>query len=216
MYDTIKELPLFKGLTDDQLSGILEKTKVEFLNFDDNEIVVDLTMPVTSVTFILNGCLRNIYKFHNYEIRIEEFLVKGNIVGGKHLFGLDTRYGFLSLSKGKTSVMRINKKDYLSILQDNEICLINYLNYLSAVIHRSEKANLYSDNNNFVENIRKLLVPITTQAAKRIEVKGNLNELSKLFGMDIIAKESNMISSDGKWSVEINRTGIIIENKYSR
>lgn len=207
------ELPLFKGIATDQLSQILEKTKVEFLSFQHNDIILEQATMVDSISFIIKGEIRNIYKFSNLDIRIIEFLKEGSVVGAKHLLGLDTTYRHSSYAVGQTSVMRIGKEDYLSILHDNNICLLNYLNYLSAAIQRPELSTLDSKKYDFSESLRKLLSPIINPSSSRIEILGDINKISLLLGVDLNERDMKIVFSKALWSIETNSKGIILESQ---
>ena len=71
MYETIMELPLFKGIGEDQLSVMLEKTSVEFLKFEEGEIISKADESVQYINFILNGRVRQTYQFDYYSIAVD-------------------------------------------------------------------------------------------------------------------------------------------------
>lgn len=137
MYEKIMELPLFKGIGEEQLNQMLEKTSIEFLKFADGELIKEAGSPVRSLDFILKGEVRNTYKLLNYEIEVDEIITDGGVIGATQQYGLDTSSFTTSRAKGDVSLMRIDKAQYMNILQSDKIYLLNYMNYLSAAAQNS-------------------------------------------------------------------------------
>ena len=137
MYDTIMELPLFKGIGEEQLSLMLEKTSMEFLKYEDGETVYSQGKKVVSVDFILNGRLRQSYRLNHYPITIDEIIGKGGVAGALNLYGMDTGYQSTGIAMGRLSLIRIGKAQYMNILQSDPIYLLNFLNFLSAAAQKN-------------------------------------------------------------------------------
>ena len=182
MYETIMELPLFKGIGSDQLSQMLEKTRVEFLNFEDGEVIAKTDEQVDSIGFLLSGHIRRLHKLSNIKITFEETLGKGAVIGAMNLYGLSNHYISDIQAVGKSSILKIGKSQYMNILRSDEIYLMNYLNYLSAAAQRRIKMASRDEGysiGSYLKNIASLLL---SPMAKDVRVKGSDEDLAALCG----------------------------------
>lgn len=136
MYETIMELPLFKGIGSERLSLMLEKTSVEFVNYNPGDVIAMSDTPVRSLDFVLKGEIKLSYQMVVYPIKIIETRPPGSVIGALRLFGINTDYGCECVAKDNVSVLRIGKENYLNILLSDRIYLLNYMNYLSAAAQR--------------------------------------------------------------------------------
>ena len=55
MYETIMSLPLFKGISRQQVSTFLEKTHVQFINYNPGERIVSVGDACTHIRYIISG-----------------------------------------------------------------------------------------------------------------------------------------------------------------
>lgn len=182
MYETIMELPLFKGIGSDQLSQMLEKTRVEFLNFEDGEVIAKTDEQVDSIGFLLSGHIRRLHKLSNFKITFEETLGKGAVIGAMNLYGLSNHYISDIQAVGKSSILKIGKSQYMNILRSDEIYLMNYLNYLSAAAQRRIKMASRDEGysiGSYLKNIASLLL---SPMAKDVRIKGRDEDLAALCG----------------------------------
>ena len=185
MYETIMDLPLFKGLGADQISLMLEKTRVEFLNFEDGEIVAQPDTHVRAVDFIISGQINKINNFENFDVSIVETLGKGAVIGALNMYGLFTNYLATYVAKGKTSIMRICKEPYMNILLSDKIYILNYLNYLSAAVHRNIDKTLNVAKFSIQDYLSILTSSLVSPLAESVEIKGSDQELAKLCGVSV-------------------------------
>lgn len=183
MYDTIMELPLFKGIGEEQLSQMLEKTSVEFLKFTDGEIIAHGNYQVKAVDFIIRGMVKNVYKMKNYAIEIQETLGKGGMLGAMHLFGLDTTYVSTSYAVGNVSLMRIEKTQYMDILLSDKIYMLNFVNYLSAAAQKPENLMLEQGEPSIVRTLSNLAYSVASRKALTVKVLGDDAALAKYCGV---------------------------------
>ena len=208
------ELPLFKGIGEDQLSLLLEKTSVEFLKYDDGNIINHAHDKVKSVDFILSGRVRHTYELENYPIGIDEILGKGSVLGALHLYGLETTYSATSLALGRVSIMRISKEDYMNILLSDRIYILNFVNYLSAA---AQKAPMLMQNIKSPSISRSLYTLAFTFASKRAEtvmVAGEDPILAQFCGVTEKEFESWKINELAHNRIIVNQRGIFLRSPH--
>ena len=214
MYETIMELPLFKGIGEDQLSQLLEKTSVEFLKFEDGETIATAKEKVQSIDFILNGRVRQTYKLTNFELAIDEILGKGSVLGALNLYGLETTYNALSMALGRVSVMRISKNDYMNILLSDRIYILNFVNYLSAAAQKMPLFMQKVKSPSITGSLQILAYTFASKNAETIIVAGEDKVLAQYCGVTEKEFEEWKISELSHNRIIANQRGIFLKSPH--
>ena len=210
MYETIMELPLFKGIGEEQLSHMLEKTCVNFKKYEGGEEIAKARDNVKNVDFILSGKVKVLYKMSHYPVEVEEILGKGSILGARHLFGMDTTYCGDLLAMTKVSLMRIDKSEYMNILQSDRIYMLNYVNYISAALQRCPSYLMESDDDPISRALILLGLSMTSRMAEMIKLKASKTAFATYCGVEdkeFLQWESRM---SGLHRFQISEEGILI------
>ena len=180
------ELPLFKGISEEQVSLFLEKTCVDFLNYEEDAVIAEPDDRVKGLKFILTGSVKLLHSLKKHALILEETLNKGNVIGALNLYGLKTNYGCRIISKDKVSLMKISKEHYMNLLQSNPIYLINYLNLLSAASQRPVISMISSGNYSIEERISELVRSVCSPFSHEISIYGELKSLANFCGVSEI------------------------------
>ena len=130
MYETIMNLPLFKGLSHEQISAFLEKTNIQFSRYSDQDTIASASENVTELKCVISGTVKFIHKI-NASLTITEIEKTNIILGADKLFGMDTKYRYEAVAVGPVSTMVFSKQQYQNLLNAKSIFLLNYLNFLS-------------------------------------------------------------------------------------
>lgn len=132
MYETIMNLPLFKGLSHEQVSSFLEKTHFKFSKYSDREKIVSAGECVEEVKCVISGQIRLCHIIGDKDLlRLTELRRNHEVIGADRLFGMDTTYGADICAVGNVSTMEFSKNQYQNLLNAGSIYLLNYLNSLS-------------------------------------------------------------------------------------
>lgn len=183
MYETIMELPLFKGIGQEQLSLMLEKTSVEFLKYDDGSIIYTAEQQVRSIDFILSGKVRQTFQLKNFQLSIDEIIGKGGMPGAIHLFGMVTDYTALSRAIGKVSVMRIEKSQYMNLLLSDRIYLLNFVNYLSAAAQKPQSMAMTMKKASIGRTLENLVFSFVSRNTDSVMIVGEDAEMARFCGV---------------------------------
>lgn len=214
MYETIMELPLFKGIGEDQLSLMLEKTSVEFLKYEDGDIIAENKDIVTDLNFILSGRVRQTYDLVNFPIAIDEIVGKGSVIGALHLFGMNTTYTSTCMAMGKVSIMKIGKKQYMNIIQSDKIYMLNFVNYLSAAAQKAPALSLNSKKASINRTLESLAYSVVSRAAETVMVAGEDNIIAEFCGVSDKQYEEWKIGELAHNRILINNRGIILKSPH--
>ena len=214
MYETIMELPLFKGIGEDQLSVMLEKTSVEFLKFEEGEIISKADESVQYINFILNGRVRQTYQLDYYSIAVDEILGKGSVIGALHLFGMDTNYTGTSVALSKVSIMRIGKSQYMNILQSDKIYMLNFVNYLSAAAQKAPALLRKVKEFSITRTMEIFAFSIVSRAAETVMVAGDDRDIASFCGVTEEAFEEWKTTELAHNRIIANNRGIILKSPH--
>ena len=201
MYDTIMELPLFKGIGEAQLSLMLEKTSMEFLKFQAGETIVSAGEPVKSIDFILKGRVRKVYTLEKFPIEILETSGEGGMIGAMNLYGMETFHPATIISEELTSLLRLNKNQYMNVLQSDGIYLLNFVNYLSACAQKGPSLLLDSEASSIINNLRIMAFSIVERRTKFVKINASDRALADYCGVT----EEEFLN----WKAKENFQGII-------
>ena len=183
MYDTIMELPLFKGIGVEQLSAMLEKTSMEFIKYGEGEKIITAGQRVTHIDFIISGKILKTYNLENFDIGVQEIIGEGGMTGIQNLYGLMTHYPYSADALGAVSIMRMKKSQYMNILLSDRIYLLNIVNYLSAAEQKTTEMFLHNGVPSIERTLINLAYSIASRSAERIMISGSDEELARYLGV---------------------------------
>ena len=176
------QLPLFHGVSAQQLSALVEKMPFHFLKFNDGERIIDEGDTCTHVRFVVSGKVRVSMRFTNLKVTIEQTLEAPNVLGPDYLFGLDTSYPFNVTAEGECGIMQLRKSDYVNIVQADKVFLFNILNYLSRNSQRFTAGVLAMKQGSVTERIALIVSILTTQLSSDITISFLQKDLCTLLG----------------------------------
>lgn len=189
MYEMIMDLPLFKGVGREQVSAFLEKTNVNFVNYEDGDLIVSMGDAVRMIRFVISGEVRIIQSLKNKEIVIEEYCRHGRVLGADRLYGLSVGYPCDVMAIGKTSVMEFSKEQYLRLLKSDNIYLLNFFNFLSRRAQRPVEI-LEGIRNAGIGSMMSMLVGLLTDPeSERIVVRASKDSLAIFCSCGVSAVE---------------------------
>lgn len=131
MYETLMSLPLFGGASSDQFSKFVERCNLDFETFEPGETVLRPETNVRTLKCLVSGCLEIIHPIFNGRLKVIEEAGPGRFLGAERLFGLNHRLHYRAVAKSRCGTMDVDKHQYLSLVGENQVYLLNLLNYLS-------------------------------------------------------------------------------------
>lgn len=180
MHKILMDLPLFQGISREQAFRLMEKVHLEFISFNQGEALLDEAGTVDALSFILTGRAQCAWRNHHGSMAIRYTLGPGSVLGVHHLFGMDRRAAVMPFALEKVSVMRVSKEQYLELLEQDRIYLLNVLNYLSysaqrplARIGRMRSCSVY-------ELLCAYVVQVVARGASDIAIEVNEQGLAEL------------------------------------
>ena len=182
MFEQLMQLPLFQGVSPQQLSALVEKMPFHFLKFGDGESIIAEGDNCTHVRFVVSGKVRVTMRFSNLQLTVAQTLEAPNVLGPDYLFGLDTTYPFDVVAEGECGIMQLRKADYVSMVQTDKVFLFNILNYLSRNSQRFTAGLLAMKQGSVTERIALITTILTTQLSSEVTFSFLQKDLCTLLG----------------------------------
>ena len=181
MYETLMTIPLFKGVSHEQISAFLEKTPLHFNNFQPGETLIAYGEECRNVTCLLSGKLQLERRVAGGRMLVRESLYAGSVIGLSYLFGLDTHYHFNATALTQVGIMEFSKDQLRRVLESNPIYLINCLNYLARRGQKCDEALPRFLGKHFGEKLGNLMIFSTDSNSREISVTAPYEPLWRIF-----------------------------------
>lgn len=181
-YEKVLSLPIFRGVTPEQITQFVEKTHLSFQTFSDAERVISSGLQCRTVKCLMSGSLRIKYPLFEGALTVIHTVEAPACIGIDRLFGLDTRYPFSAQANDSAGMMEFPKAIYMNMLHTNQILMMNYLNYL-AYFAQLGPMSLRDVSKMSVKEIIGMILQLTTRRnSSNIELKIHGSSLYQLFG----------------------------------
>lgn len=203
MYETIMELPLFKGASTEDISSFLEKTKIEFKNYKAGDVIITEDEPVKVLKFMISGKAEVTASICGGEARVVTETEEMVAFGVSGLFGLTPHYVVSAKAKNKVSLMEFSKDSFIELLKINNIFLLNYANFLSHRVQKHENLIRSAKGTGALDALRAIVSAFSTRKCESIYLEfKNEESLLKYFPWkgrnDLLElEEKGLISLDG-------------------
>lgn len=183
MYDLLLELPLFQGINRTRLGELVEKTKFHFLKYPAGALIVKSGEQCTHLKFLISGRIRTELSNLNGKIKIEEELLAPNVIAPSFLFGANTTYPYDVYAVEDVGIMQIDKPTFISLMQCEEICLLNMLNITSFRSQHTFDSFSYFTAGDMKEKLALWILNFTHRKAENIRIICKQKDLYTFFGV---------------------------------
>ena len=131
IFDTLLQLPLFQGMTLEDLTSIVEKTKIHFEKLKAGETIEQAGQWCNRFTFILKGEGEMITQSEDGLFAVIETFSAPYLIEPQSLYGLQTIYVSTTRAVSEVATVRIDKPTIARELFKYEIFRLNYQNVIS-------------------------------------------------------------------------------------
>lgn len=131
IYDNLLALPLFLGMSRNDLQQAAGQTRFDFRKMEEGEVIVSDGDPCTHLYFLLDGevMVKTTSSGHTYHI--EEDIHAPEIFQPERIFGLHQHFTHTYIAKHPCSLLCIAKREVLKLADNFDIFRINLLNLIS-------------------------------------------------------------------------------------
>ncbi len=184
MYEMIMDLPLFKGVSKEHVSYFLEKTNVNFENFEPGMKIVVKGEEVRMVKFVLSGEVCVSHTLNDCNISVDEYCSYGRVLGADRLYGMATGYSCDVTARTRTSIMEFSKDQYVRLLNSDNIYLLNFFNFLSRRVQKPVEVMEEFTSGNIKSRLCVLLGVLTDPDSIGVIINGTIADLAKYVSVD--------------------------------
>lgn len=131
LYDKLLELPLFQGLSKENLAVIVSQTKLGFIKLRSGQEIVRAGEPCEALYILMSGMMEVETKSDDYGYTFLEELTAPQTIQIESIFGLKPRYTRTYRAKGVCNLISLDKSELIKLLDSFLIFRINFLNALS-------------------------------------------------------------------------------------
>lgn len=193
MYETLMELPLFKGASLEQISTLIEKYHLEFNTYDANSTIVASGSSCRTLKCILSGEVNIVHPVFAGKLLVNETAGRGRYIGFERLFGLDNKFKYSVRALTRCGTLDLSKSQYMQLLQSDQIYLFNALNYLSRSAQRNEDAIINADIISLISTLAFIIDVTTVKSSRNIYIESVGRSIIDVFG-DISEKAADEIN----------------------
>lgn len=213
MYENLMTLPLFKGISYSRLSEIVGNTRLAFLKYLPGEQMLNAGEPCTHIKFIISGRARLTIRNENDRVRVGQTLTAPAVISPDFLFGRNTLYPATATAIDTVSIMRIDKKDFIPLLQRDEIFLFNYLNILSTNAQKAVDGVLSLTSGSLEERIAFWIIALTQMDSDEIVLTAKQKDLYSLFGVQRSSFIASLDSMKARGILDYTSTEIRVRSR---
>ncbi|MBQ0056150.1 MAG: Crp/Fnr family transcriptional regulator [Bacteroidales bacterium] len=171
MYDKMLQLPIFMGLSNNQLTAIIEKIPFSFERFNAGDVILEAGRQCDSVTFILNGDVRLVTPTFAGRMFIAQDFSGPHTMPFYYMFGAETRHFSELRAVTQAGVMQVEKMRFMEMLQLNDIMLLNVMNMLSTHAQKQHLAMDFSGESDPVLRLSSWMLAFTDRTATNILIE---------------------------------------------
>lgn len=136
LYDQILNLPLFQGLSHDDLSNIVAHTKFDFTKVPAGSVIVKEGEPCKFLRFMLSGTAVVNSHADDNSFSVDEELSSPIMFEVERLFGLTQYHGHTITALTNCSLLVIKKDEVMRLSDKLLIIRINLLNRLATDVQK--------------------------------------------------------------------------------
>lgn len=215
MYDLLMQLPVFQGISTEQMTHILEVIPFDFKTYKAGEVISQGGDMCQGATFLLSGRVQLETPVFNHRVKITQKFDAPYTFSLHHLFGAEMQVrSTMSACADKTGVMILKKKDFLRILRENEIALINTLNMLCTRAQKQHKAIDFSGETDPVLKLASWMLAFTERSAKEVVIEAKETDWCDMMQLDKPAFWRCVASMEGQHILESENGRLKLLDRY--
>ncbi|HEX2970637.1 MAG TPA: Crp/Fnr family transcriptional regulator [Bacteroidales bacterium] len=205
-YNILSQSPLFKNMSADDIELTLSHSRSKVRKYKEGSFVYSCGEQVNALAIVVSGYVKGeMTDFTGRVIKIEDIKAAGAIAPA-FMFGKNNRYPVNVIAVVDTEVLIIDKPDFLSLLNENNLLLVNFLDMIS------NRSQFLSDKIRFLSfktiksKLAQYILELAGQNKTEVRLDRTQNDLADYFGVarpsvgralgDL--EESGIIETNGK------------------
>lgn len=138
LFERLLELPLFQGMSHNDLNTIVGQTKFGFHKVQRGKILIREGEACEHIYLLTSGKLCSLTQADDNSYSLEETIHAPAILQAERIFGLTQRYTKTFTAIEDSNLISINKQEVLRLSEQNFIFRLNLLNIISTHSQRAD------------------------------------------------------------------------------
>lgn len=213
IYEKLTGIPLFKGVSQSRIFEIVGQCKLHFMKYLEGETIVTAGEACTHITFLISGSARLTVGSRDGRFSVAHTLAAPEVIAPDFLFGRDTRFPCTAVAIEPTGIMKIEKADYIRILDSDKVFLLNFLNTLSRNAQKSVDGILALTEGSLEERIAFWIICLSQPGGTDITLSCRQRDLYSLFGVPRSSLVSTLDSMKERGLIDYTPTMITVTSR---
>lgn len=212
MFERLVQLPLFQGLTIQELSEMLSHVRLDFVKYQAGDEIVVQGDACKGLVYIINGDVSAEYRDAHNRFVLQEELPQTGVLEPYNMFGLYQKYSRSYSFATDGITLFIEKPVVLRQLVVNDIVKMNILNITCHRYQQTQRLLCNFPENTVMDKIVKFLLSYSTVPKGKKELFIKMNDLADIVHETRlnVSKALNTMQEQGL--VGLSRGAIKIKN----
>ena len=210
MFERLLQLPLFQGLTIQELSEVLAHVRLNFVNYHAGDEIVMQGDSCQSLLFVIHGDLSTTYNNPQRHFRLIEQLPKIGVLEPYNLFGMYQKYSRTYQFETDGCTLSVGKSVVLDQLMQNRIVKINMLNIICNRYQQTEKKLCEMPGETVKDKIVKFVLSYSSVPRGKKEVFIKMIDLANIIQETRLNVSKALNAMQEKGLLLLQRGGIVI------
>lgn len=183
MYEQLLNLPLLKGVSINKLTEMVGKTRLHFMKYMPDRVITKAGEPCNHITFVISGSVRVVVENANKRFAVSQTLKSPDVYAPEFLFGKAPYFPCTVTAIEPTGILKVSKTDYLNLLKDDSVFLLNFLNILSRNAQKGVEGILSLTQGSLEERLAYWIIALTQPSGFDIRLTARHRDLYTMFGV---------------------------------
>lgn len=179
MQNTIPSLPLFQGMTNNEIAEVIADKTIQQQRYAKNQVVVGHNQPSKGLLILLDGRMCVSGKWKGGAYRTTEIVSSPCIIEPERCFGLYQRYQKQYVAKTACCILYIPKSEVLKLTRTYMVFKLNLLNAVSTIAQQ-RCAHLTEGVNEFHDSLLRFLGEHFLTGSTERKVYVTMNQLAEI------------------------------------
>lgn len=213
MFEQLMNLPLFKGVTRERIAQTVGATPMNFQKYPSGERIITAGEQCHELVFVISGTVCSSISTHDGRFTVSQTVDAPQVLSPDFLFGLATDYPCTVDALSDLTILKIEKADYLRILQSDPIFMINFLNLLSMNAQKSVHGVLAVVSGSLEERIAYWICALSQPGSRNVKLTCRHRDLYSLFGMTRSAFFNSLDDMQARGLITYTPTAITVTDR---
>ena len=210
MFETLLQLPLFQGMTKEDLTRILGIVKLHFRKYKAGETIIKSGTTCDRFEFILHGEVDASTTSPHAAYTFHEYFHAPHVVEPYSMFGMYTQYAANYVAVTEVHTVSISKSFILNELFNYEIFRFNYTNQLCNRSQQLSKRLWKQPSDQLEKRIIQFIIHHVERPAGRKSIKIKMEELAKLLNSTRLSVSKALNELEAQGLLELYRGEIVV------